>query len=209
MCKKTISTHEELVQYLKSHVSEKRFVHSIGVAQTTQNILRHFNQKPAVQMFNNFEAAAFCGTVHDLARELTDQEILFQIKSNNVDADCDELEHPVLIHGIVGAMYAKKLCGNYPQSWFDAIVLHTLGNKNMDNLALSLFCADYIEPSRKYMTDSKRAYYLSASSLQVCAYRILCDMIKHWEQTPGHIICKKSLDMKAWLESVTEVGDRL
>ncbi|MBR4426632.1 MAG: hypothetical protein IKS77_02940, partial [Spirochaetales bacterium] len=73
-------------------------------------------------------------------------------------------------------------------------------NAGMDDLALALFVADYIEPTRKFMTDQKRSFYLSSADLSQCAYRVLCDMIEHWRQTGFHQASKGSILMKESLE---------
>ncbi|MBQ4500583.1 MAG: hypothetical protein II962_01970, partial [Spirochaetales bacterium] len=78
--------------------------------------------------------------------------------------------------------------------------VHTTGNAGMDDLALALFIADYIEPTRRFMTDERRAFYLGSASISQCAYRVLCDMIDHWRQTGFHDASSGSVAMKEFLE---------
>ena len=202
MSDKIISTVEQLEQYLKTHLSEKRYKHSLGVADTTDRILKHYNLKADEEKYLDFEAAVFCGLAHDIAREFTDSQILDYCKTHGLKLNDDELKFPVLAHGLVSANMAIAMCGNYPVSWYKAISEHTTGDAVMDSLSLALFCADYLEPSRTYLTDEKRAYYLSSESLEECAYRILCDMMNHWKEKGNHISCAKSNAMKAHLEEV-------
>lgn len=199
MSGKTVSTVEELKSYLKSHISEKRFNHCIGVSQTTEKILSRYHCDTQ-QNYEGFDAASFCGLAHDLAREYSDEEIVEYCKQNGIELDDDEKQFPILAHGKVSASMAEKLCGKYPLSWYKAILEHTTGDCNMDDVSLALFCADYLEPSRTYLTDDKRNEYLSRNTLKECAYRILCDMMKHWKEKGNHISCAKSNAMKAWLE---------
>jgi len=189
---------EELKTYLHESVSEKRFIHSLGVAETTEAVLHRYHKN--IEIKNNFNSAIFCGLAHDLGREFSDEQILDYCKKNNLELNEEQENSPVLAHGIVSADIAKKLCGDYPESWHRAICIHTTGDKDMDDLALALFIADYIEPSRVFMTEEKRAYYLSSPSLKQCAYLILIDMINHWKQKGYHDASGQSLAMLAYLK---------
>ncbi len=200
MSKPMICTVEELEEYLKNTVSERRYIHSVGVAQTTKMLLEKYGCKANPKQWNGFCAPIFCGLAHDLARELSDDSIVQYCKENGLSLAKEEIATPVLAHGLVSADMAKKLCGDYPSSWERAIRVHTVGSTNMDDLALALFSADFIEPSRRFMTDERRSYYLSASDLASCAYRILCDMLDHWKKSGNFEISEDAKQMKAELE---------
>ncbi|MGP1508813.1 MAG: hypothetical protein ACTTJW_08070 [Sphaerochaeta sp.] len=204
MSRKKISTSEELQSFLKSAVSEKRYIHSLGVAETTDKVLEHFGCIDYEPEWNGFYAPMFCGLVHDLAREMTDAEILSYCKRNGIFLSKEDIEAPVLAHGTVSAELAMSLVGNYPMSWYKALCVHTTGNAGMDSLALALFTADYIEPSRTFMTDGRRSFYLGSLSIEQCAYRVLCDMIEHWKDSGFHDASSGSLAMKRYLEEVFE-----
>ncbi len=195
-----VSTIEELTAYLKEHVSERRYIHSLGVAQTTRKVLEHFGCTDYVCSWNGFNAPEFCGIAHDMAREIPDASLLEYCRVKNVLLSDEDVKAPVLAHGTVSAEIVMDLVGKFPMSWYKAICVHTTGNSGMDSLALALFIADYIEPSRKFMTDARRAFYLGSDSIQQCAYRVLCDMIDHWRSTGFHDASSGSLAMKAYLE---------
>ena len=200
MSRQKISTIEELTAYLKDHVSERRYLHSLGVAQTTRKVLEHFGCTDYDQNWNGFDAAEFCGISHDMARELTDAQLLEYCEKKRVILSEEDIKAPVLAHGTVSAEIVLDLVGNFPMSWYKALCVHTTGNAGMDSLALALFIADYIEPTRKFMTDQRRAFYLGSVSIQQCAYRVLCDMIDHWRSTGFHDASSGSLAMKEDLE---------
>ena len=201
MSKPTISTIEGLSDYLKSSVSQKRFIHSVGVAETTAEVLLHFGCRDYCKTWNGFSAASFCGYAHDIAREMTDAQLLDYCAENGLFLSKEDIEAPVLAHGTVSAEIAMNLVGQFPMSWYKALCVHTTGNAGMDDLALALFIADYIEPSRTFMTKEKRAFYLGSKDISQCAYRILCDMIDHWRQTGFHDASSGSLAMKSYLEN--------
>ncbi|MBO4409378.1 MAG: hypothetical protein J5775_01365 [Spirochaetales bacterium] len=200
MSEPTIFTAEQLTDYLRRTVSEKRFIHSLGVAGTTEDVLVRFRCTNYEKSWKGFSAATFCGLAHDIAREMTDAELLDYCRKNNVYLSTEDIEAPVLAHGTVSAEIAMGLAGAFPFSWYRALCTHTTGNAGMDDLALALFIADYIEPSRTFMAEEKRAFYLGAGSIYRCAYRILCDMIDHWRAKGFHDASSGSLAMKAWLE---------
>ena len=200
MSEPSIFTYDELVSVLKKTVSEKRFVHSLGVAQTSEDVLKHFSCNDYEKHWRGFEAPLFCGIVHDIAREKTDEEILSFCRERGIFLPQEDIKDPVLAHGTVSAEIAYDLVGQYPFTWYKALCVHTTGNAGMDDLALSLFVADFIEPSRKFLTAQKREFYLSSSNLCQCAYRVLCDMISHWKDKVAFQISVTSIAMKESLE---------
>ncbi len=200
MSKPSIFTYENLKAMLRKTVSEKRYLHSLGVARTTDEVLRHFSCSDYEDRWHDFDAPFFCGIVHDIAREMGDDELLSFCSRRGILLSREDLDAPVLAHGTVSAEIAMDLVGEYPISWYKALCVHTTGNAGMDDLALALFVADYIEPTRTFMTDQRRLFYLSSADLCQCAYRVLCDMIEHWRQTGFHQASSGSLAMKASLE---------
>ena len=196
----TVFTCEQLRRHLKQSVSERRYLHSLGVAQTTGDVLEHFGCHGFTASWNGFGAPEFCGLAHDLAREMTDASLLDYCREKGIVLSKEDIVSPVLAHGVVSAEIAAELVGRYPMSWYKALCVHTTGNAGMDDLALALFIADYIEPTRKFMTAEKRAFYLGSGSISQCAYRVLCDMIDHWRQTGFHDASSASVAMKEYLE---------
>ena len=144
MSLQTICTIEQLKTILKETVSQKRYLHSLGVAQTTEMLLEHYKCTNYEKTWNGFSAGSFCGVIHDLARELPSAELISYCRKNAIDITQSEIESPVLIHGKVSAHMAKALCPGYPDSWRRAVDVHTTGDSEMDDLALALFAADFI-----------------------------------------------------------------
>lgn len=200
MSEKKIYTTDMLNVLLKETVSEKRYIHSIGVAETTQWLLKHFNCKNYEESWNGFDAGTFCGLIHDLSREYSDEQWLSFCREKGIELDEDSLAFPVLAHGIVSASLAKELVGDYPQSWFRAVQIHTVGDADMDDLALALFIADFTEPSRVFLNDEKRKQYYSNPDIYSCAYQVLCDMMEHWKTKTNFQNAAASVRMKEALE---------
>jgi len=201
MSLQTVCTIEDLKSILEKTVSQKRYLHSIGVAQTTEMLLEHYKCVNYEKTWNGFSAGEFCGVIHDLAREVHAKDLVAYCRDNAIEAHDYEFESPVLLHGKVSAHMALKLCPGYPESWRSAVDVHTTGDSGMDDLALALFAADFIEPTRTFLTDEKRNEYISNPSLDACVYAILCDMIAHWKEKGYHEASMGSMALKKDLET--------
>ena len=73
MSENRICTFEQLSAFVRSSVSEKRYLHSIGVAQSAQMLLEYYGCRNYEKTWKGFCAPAFCGIIHDLAREKTEK----------------------------------------------------------------------------------------------------------------------------------------
>lgn len=200
MSEKISCTFEQLSSILRNTVSTRRYLHSVGVAQSTAMLLEHYGCSNYEKTWNGFSAPLFVGIIHDLAREKTGEELLEYCEDNGIEISAGERLFPVLAHGKVSAHMARKFCPGYPESWAKAVEVHTTGGPGMDDLALALFAADFIEPSRVFLTDAKRREYLSLPTLEACTYAILCDMIAHWLEKGYHEASEGSLALKRDLE---------
>ena len=180
MSDQRICTTEQLSDVLKKTVSERRFIHSVGVAQTTCMLLDYYGCTDYEKTWNGFEAGCFCGLAHDLCREMPGPVLIEYCRKNGVHLTQWEIESPVLAHGKASA--------------------HTTGLNGLDDLAQALFVADFIEPSRTFLTEEKRREYLANPSLTACEYAILCDMIAHWKEKGYHDASEGSLLLKRELE---------
>ena len=76
MSLQTICTIEQLKNILKETVSQKRYLQSLGVAQTTEMLLEYYKCTNYEKTWNGFSAGSFCGVIHDLARELPAAELI-------------------------------------------------------------------------------------------------------------------------------------
>lgn len=207
MSENIISTVDDFKAYLRDNLSEKRYLHSLGVAETTEKVLLHYNCNNYVKTWNGFSAGEFCGLCHDIAREKGDKGLLEYCDSRGLEISQVERLSPVLVHGLVSAHMARSLCGDYPASWYRAVCEHTTGAAGMDQLSLALFIADFIEPGRRFLTDEDRKRYLSEDSIARCAYAILCDMMEHWKRKGYHDASENSVALKADLEIRIRSGE--
>lgn len=137
MNKEMIAVKEKL----KEKLTHKRYEHTMGVMYTCAALAMKYNI--------DIEKAMWAGLLHDCAKNYSDDEMLKRCKKHNIDITPAEKKAPYLLHGKLGAYYAKAKYGVDDEAILEAIRYHTTGKPGMDELACILFLADYIEPGRK------------------------------------------------------------
>lgn len=133
----------DLIQALKNRYSERRLLHSLGVANTAEKL--------ASQTGVVASKARQAGLLHDYAKGLGSDE-LCNIASLIKEWDIDELELaiPRVLHAPVSAYLVKDEFGITDIEILEAIRYHTIGNPGMGILAKIIFVADFIEPNRDF-----------------------------------------------------------
>lgn len=136
----------DIEQYLQKNLTEKRLIHSVSTAETSKKLCLKFNL--------DSEKGYIAGLLHDVARELPEGEMRGLALSDGKGTIKEEEDNFVLLHGRAGAVTAKKIFSVNDEFITEAIRLHTTGDSGMCELSKIVFIADYIEPKRKYMTQS-------------------------------------------------------
>ena len=131
---------EKLKEDLKQTLSEKRYIHSIGVMEMAMELAKIYNV--------DVESAQIAGLLHDNAKEISDEEMLKYVEKNNIEINEFEKHNVKILHGKIGADIAKKKYGVSEQIQ-KAIEYHTTTNPNMDTLAKIVYVSDKIELTRK------------------------------------------------------------
>jgi predicted HD superfamily hydrolase involved in NAD metabolism len=129
---------------LRKKLSEYRFYHSIGVQYTAAALAMRYGV--------NIYEASVAGILHDCAKYLSDEEILAKCQKHGIAITEEECNQPQLLHGKLGAHFAKAKYGIEDENILDAIRYHTTGTPNMTTIQKIIFLADYIEPNRKEVT---------------------------------------------------------
>lgn len=132
--------YEEIENDVKSVLSEYRFTHSLGVAKKAIELAKIYGVQE--------EIAKKVGIAHDIAKEMTDEEMIEYAKANNIRIDEIETVKPSLLHGKIGADIAAKKFG-FTQDMINAIKWHTTGRENMSMLEKIIYVADKTEENRK------------------------------------------------------------
>lgn len=132
--------YKEIENDVKSVLSEYRFTHSLGVAKKAIELAKIYGVQE--------EIAKKVGIAHDIAKEMTDEEMIEYAKVNNIRIDEIETVKPSLLHGKIGADIAAKKFG-FTQDMINAIKWHTTGRENMSMLEKIIYVADKTEENRK------------------------------------------------------------
>lgn len=132
--------YKEIEANVKKILSEYRFTHSVGVAKKAVELAKIYGVDE--------EIAKKIGIAHDIAKEMTDEEMLEYAKTNNIEIDEIETVKPSLLHGKIGADIAAKKYG-FTEDMVNAIKWHTTGRKNMSMLEKIIYVADKTEENRK------------------------------------------------------------
>lgn len=130
---------EEIQNYVKEHLSEKRYNHSKCVMERCEEL--------AIKFELDIDIAKKVGIAHDIAKELTDNEKIKYCKENNIEVDEIENKNISLLHAKIGADMAKKYF-KFNDDMANAIRAHTTGLPKMDMLAKILFISDRTSEDR-------------------------------------------------------------
>lgn len=162
---------EFLKEELKQKVNEKRYMHSLGVMKMCEKLAKIYD--------GDIERAKLVGLMHDLAKDMSNEDKLSYVVENNIF--CTDVEKRIIdiLHGKISADICKKKYG-FDDEMCMAISVHTSGKEDMTLLQKILFVADKTDETRKYD---------SAEELRNIAYIDLDKaIIKNIDDTLGIII---------------------
>ncbi len=131
---------KDIQNKLINDIGEKRFKHSLRVAETAVKLADNYGLDP--------KKAYLAGLIHDCAKYNEEA----YIKKYNIDFSIypvSSIKDPVL-HSFLGAEVAKKVYNIYDGDVLKAIEYHTTGRPDMSDLEKIIFIADAIEPARDF-----------------------------------------------------------
>lgn len=157
-----MQTIDEITKWLKENLSEKRFNHTIGVANTAKSLAEKWNA--------NSEKAFLAGLVHDCAKEISVNETISRLEGAGYNLTQVDKQAAGILHAPLGAVLAKELFGIDDSELLDAIRYHTTGRANMTLLEKIIYVADFTEPNRLYK-ESDEVRLLAENSLDKAALK--------------------------------------
>lgn len=162
-----------LKKTIAKEMTEKRFYHTLGVEAVSFSL--------AIQYNYDSDKATLAGLLHDCAKCLPDEELLMQCETYNLPISDVERRNPYLLHGKLGAYYAKHKYGILDEDILSAITYHTTGKENMNLLEKIVFTADYIEPNRskKRIPDLDDIRKLAFTDIDKAVYQILANTLNY------------------------------
>lgn len=92
--------------------------------------------------------ADLAALAHDVARAMSDDELLRQAAQLGLPIGLVERRVPVLLHGPVGAELLRVADGLDDPSLYHAVYWHTTGHAGLDPLGRVVFLADKLDPQK-------------------------------------------------------------
>ena len=129
-----------VISGLTKYIDEKRLNHSIEVAKLSYQIAKKNGVEKPIR-------ALIAGLLHDIGK--AKDKLLLEKTIEEEFTEYKELPLPVL-HQFYGYKIAKKVFGIVDETILNAIKYHATGNTNMDELAMIVYAADKIEPTRNF-----------------------------------------------------------
>ncbi len=132
---------EEALHRVKPHLTEHRYLHTLGVLETALILARRFQADE--------KKAELAAIFHDYAkfRERDEmKKLVVKIWEDGAIANYGD----ELLHAPCGAYYVEQEVGISDKEILDAIRYHTTGRPKMTLLEKVIFLADYIEPGRQF-----------------------------------------------------------
>mgnify|MGYP002526805504 CR=1 FL=1 len=94
------------------------------------------------------EQAALAALAHDVARAMTDGELLRRAAGMGLPIGVVDRRVPILLHGPVGAEILQQEAGLTDISIYKAVYWHTTANPDLDELGKVVFIADKLDPAK-------------------------------------------------------------
>lgn len=134
------------IDYIKNwlieNLSEKRYNHSLGCADTARKLAEIFKL--------DTDKAYITGLIHDCAKNMDNDNLIKIIREDIKTGYLEsELKNPKTFHAIVGAYLVQKEFEIDDKEIISAVRNHTIGAPDMTLFDKIIFLADKIEPNSR------------------------------------------------------------
>lgn len=127
---------------IKPLLSEKRYHHSLCVAQSAKELAERCGADAG--------KAEQAGILHDIMKDIPQEKQLAMMDRYGIRLTAVERSAPKLWHAMLGAVYLEKELHIGDREILDAVRYHTTGRENMTLMDRILFAADFISADRDY-----------------------------------------------------------
>ena len=134
--------YEKYKLVLKSRLNEKRYHHSLCVADEAKRL--------ALKYGGEAEKCYLAGLLHDITKNSPDEEHLKLFETFGIMLSVVEKNAVKLWHAMSGAAYLKYVLGISDEEILDAVRYHTTAKKDMSLTAKILYLADFTSIDRDY-----------------------------------------------------------
>ena len=165
---------EEYIKLIKSSLSPYRFHHSMCVADKARELAK----KHGIDE----EKAYVAGILHDITKEMPNDEQIKLIEENGYMLSDFEKSNHRIFHQMSGAAYVEKVLGIDDKDIISGIRYHTTGRANMSLFEMIIYLADFTSADRSYpdvdIMRQKTDESLLGGMLYSLKYTI-CDVVSH------------------------------
>lgn len=133
---------EKIKKELEKQLKPKRFKHSLNVVKESRRLCDIYGE--------NVERTELAALLHDCAKSFKNEELISIANIHGYKVDSIQQEAPELLHGPVGAIYAKEKFDIDDQEILNSIAFHTTGRSNMSLMEKIIYLADLTEEGRDF-----------------------------------------------------------
>jgi len=173
----------EIKSYLKARLTDYRYEHSLMVADECEKLAIHYGV--------DSNKAYIAGLIHDMAKDLSEEENNKYIEKYEIDSSFDMKT----LHGEIG--YYMAMEQGYDNDICDAVRYHTLGHDGMNIYAKIVLVADKIarSDSNPQIDETRKLAYESLDDAIVYYLKFLKDKLNSLgkEMHPWSIRCLEEL----------------
>ncbi len=146
---------EEIYIYAKKNLKEKRFEHSVRVAETAQKLCSIFGYSQ--------RKGYLAGLAHDICKNMEDEELVKLVSKTGYEISDIEKNKLSLLHGKAASILIQEKFSIDDSDVIEAVSKHTFGGTGLCPLAKIIYVADKIEPGRPQSTNEYRENLYSMS----------------------------------------------
>ena len=132
----------EIKEKLKKELPEKRYIHSLGVADEAKRLAALYGADE--------DKAYLAGLLHDCAKGIPTDKQIEECDRRGVKLDEWTRMCPPVVHSFLGEHIAREEYGITDGEILMAIRLHTVGGRNMTLLDKIIYLADLTEKNRDF-----------------------------------------------------------
>lgn len=193
----TNKNEEYILSWLKQHLDEKRYKHSLSTAVCAKELAEKYEI--------DSQMAYIAGLLHDCAKCFPVEKLLSIINEHIKDVSEDEKQSYKTLHAPVSAYIAEIEFGVTNKQILSSIRWHTIGKIEMTNFEKIIFLADKIEPvtrKEEYRKKIEPALLFGLDSALLACYKetikSLCDRDLR--------ICPLTIDIYNNLENIIKLN---
>ena len=161
---KTMQSDEQFIEIIRGRLSEKRFRHSLAVAEQAAHLAPLYGADP--------EKARTAGILHDILKDEKPAALLQILHDFGIILDNTETVSPNLWHAIAGSAFIERVLHVDDSAIVDAVRYHTTGRAGMSPLEKTLFVADFTSADRNYKDVGEMRRLAEAGSAPAMEYAL-------------------------------------